>query len=191
MNSKIVIINGPAGVGKTTISKKLAEFGENSACIHGDDFKGYIINRKMDSVESGLGYKNGAAVTTNFVNGGYDLVIFEYVFEDAAYLPKFIDNLSVECPVYLFTLWTDQNTVVDRERKREGRERLGSRVLECYSTMNSGLDKLGLIIDTTDKLPDDIAYSIWNKIKGGEGAIANLPLHNDREGPATVNNSTF
>ena len=186
MNSKIVIINGPAGVGKTTISRKLAEFGENSACIHGDDFKGYIINRNIDTVESGLGYKNGATVAANFVNGGYDLVIFDYVFEEAAYLQKFIDNINVECMVYLFTLWTDENTVVHREIKRSGRERLGPRVLECYSTMKTALDQLGLIVDTTHKLPNDIANGIWNKIKSGEGIIANPPPNNDRKGLSTL-----
>ena len=88
------MINGPAGVGKTTISRKLATFGENSACIHGDDFKGYIINRNMEAVETGLGYKNGATVASNFVNGGYDLVIFDYVFEDASHLPTFHQSSS-------------------------------------------------------------------------------------------------
>lgn len=173
MDSKIIIINGPAGVGKTTVSRKLAKLGKNSACIHGDDFKGYIVSRNMDTVETGLGYKNGATVASNFIHGGYDLVIFEYVFEEAAYLPKFINHLGADSPVYFFTLWASLDTVVCREANREGRKSLGSRVLECYSTMNAGLDRLGVVIDTTDKSPDEVVACIWDRIQSGDGIVAN------------------
>jgi thymidylate kinase len=169
MHSKIIIINGPAGVGKTTVSKKLARLGKNSACIHGDDFKGYVINRNLDTVETGLGYKNGATVANNFIHGGYDLVLFEYVFENASLLPKFMDHLKVDCPVHLYTLWASQNTVIEREAHRKGRQRLGKRVLDCYSMMSTELGKLGCVVDTTDKSPDEVVISLWHKIQQGEG----------------------
>ena len=171
MNPKLIIINGPAGVGKTTVARKLANFGENSACIHGDDFKGYIIKRNLNAVATGLGYKNGATVSSNFINGGYDLVIFEYVFENDVHLPKYLNNLDADCPVFLVTLWADQNTVVKREAQRQERERLGARVLECYSAMQTALDKLGLVIDTTNKSPDEVAEEVWNSIQRGEGIV--------------------
>jgi chloramphenicol 3-O-phosphotransferase len=171
MNSKIVIINGPAGVGKTTVARKLALLGENSACIHGDDFKHYIVNRNLNTVATGLGYKNGATVANNFINGGYELVLFEYVFEDESHLPKFIDHLKVDCPVYLITLWANQGVVVDREANRSGRERLGKRVLECYAAMQQALGKLGLVIDTSAMSPDEVVMDIWRKLQKDEGSI--------------------
>ncbi|MBA3029091.1 MAG: hypothetical protein FP816_09825 [Desulfobacteraceae bacterium] len=175
MSSKIVIINGPAGVGKTTIARKLALLGENSACIHGDDFKHHIVNRNLNTVATGLGYKNGATVANNFVNGGYDLVLFEYVFEDESHLPKFIHHLNVDCPVYLITLWANQEIVLDREANRAGRERLGTRVLECYAAMEQALGKLGLVIDTSDRSPDEVVKDIWEKLEKDEGLIVSKP----------------
>ena len=82
---RIIILNGPAGVGKTTISKLLANTSENSVCISGDELKNFIIN-KTTSVQERLGYKNGATLIDNFVEAGYELIIFEYVFPNQEHI---------------------------------------------------------------------------------------------------------
>lgn len=173
MESRIIIINGPAGVGKTTVSGLIANYGNNSACIHGDDFPGYIVNRDLKKVATGLGYRNGATVTNNFINGGYDLVVYDYIFEDQTHIPKFLRYLTVDSEIHFFTLWESLNIIIDREAKRLDRDRLGSRVRECYHTMERSLNKLGLIVDTSEKLPDEIANSIWSHVQNKDSIIAN------------------
>ncbi|MBR3281612.1 MAG: (d)CMP kinase [Clostridia bacterium] len=44
--SKLYIITGPAGVGKSTISKKIAESLSKSVLIEGDDIYSQVIEIK-------------------------------------------------------------------------------------------------------------------------------------------------
>jgi chloramphenicol 3-O-phosphotransferase len=180
MKSRIVIINGPAGVGKTTVSRILATYGNSSACIHGDDFPKYIVNRDLNKVATGLGYKNGATIANNFINGGYDLVVYDYIFEDQTHIPKFIGNIAVDSDLHFFTLWTSKEIIIDREAKRLGRERLGVRVRECYNIMEKSLENLGSIIDTSNKTPEEIAETIWACVLEETSTVANLFLQRTR-----------
>jgi chloramphenicol 3-O-phosphotransferase len=173
MESRIIIINGPAGVGKTTVSKLIAKYDNNSACIHGDDFPRYIVNRDLKKVATGLGYKNGATVTNNFINGGYDLVVYDYIFEDQTHIPKFLRNLTVDSEVHFITLWGSLNTIIDREAKRLDRDRLGTRVRDCYHSMERSLKKLGLIVNTSNKFPDEISNDIWSHVLNKDSIVAN------------------
>ena len=67
MQPRIVILNGPAGVAKTTVGPLLAEYGPSAACIHGDDFRWYVVKRDQSRVQTGLGYKNGPTVASDLV----------------------------------------------------------------------------------------------------------------------------
>ena len=73
---RVVIVNGPAGVGKTTTARSLAALARSAACVHGDDLRGFIVRRDAP-VATGLGYRNGATVAGNFIAGGYDLVVLD------------------------------------------------------------------------------------------------------------------
>ena len=90
-DQQIVILNGPAGVGKTTIGRELAATIQNGVCIHGDDLRNFIVSHQSDSVESGLGYKNAATVALNFITGGYELVVVDYVFEHPRHVERFMN----------------------------------------------------------------------------------------------------
>ena len=170
-NANIVIINGPAGVGTTTVSKAFSKYGRNSAVVEGDSIKRFIAKRNDGGVETGLGYLNGATVSSNYIKAGYDLVIFEYVFEDASHLPKFLNRLTVDCPVYLFTLWAECKTVELRESTREHREQLGSRTTECWKAMEKNLSGLGMVINTEHRDANEVVSLINEKIRNGEGRI--------------------
>lgn len=163
----VVILNGPAGVGKTTAARLLASTVGNGACVHGDAFKGFIVRRQDGAVRQGLGFLNGASVVTNFVESGYDLV----VFEKPDGLEVFRCGYGASAPVHLFTLWADLETVIQRERHREGRERLGQRVCTCYGMMEQHLPALGRIIDTTQASPAMVASHIAALCIAGEGLL--------------------
>ena len=49
--SKLYIITGPAGVGKSTISKKIAELKKKSALIEGDDIYHQVIGGYVQAWE--------------------------------------------------------------------------------------------------------------------------------------------
>jgi hypothetical protein len=169
--SRVVIVNGPAGVGKTTTARVLAAMARSGACVHGDDLKGFIVRRDAP-VATGLGYRNGATVAGNFVEGGYDLVVFDYVFEDPAGVGVFLDAYTASAPVHLFTLWADLPTVLAREAQRHDTRRpLGDRVRACHAAMERHLDALGEVLDTSDRDVRAVAADICLRACAGSGLI--------------------
>lgn len=169
MSSRVILLNGPAGVGKTTVGTALASLVNNGACIHGDHLKSFIVSQVEGKVEGGLGYKNGAAVATNFITAGYELVVFEYVFEKPTHVARFLEFFQPKVPVHLFTLWAPLKVIIEREQARQNRSPLNKRVVECYKTIERNLDQLGHRIDNTGAQPIDIAGLIYYLSKENVG----------------------
>jgi chloramphenicol 3-O-phosphotransferase len=156
VRQRVVIVNGPAGVGKTTIGRLLARRAPNGVCIHGDGLAKFIVTRVEGAVETGLGYVNGATIAANFIRAGYDLVVFEYCLESAAHVRRFLDAYDAAAPVSLLTLWAPLDVVVERERERVGRTPLRERVEAGYRAMESSLGELGHIVQNVGP-PEDVA----------------------------------
>lgn len=167
---RVVILNGPSGVGKTTIGRLLAGRASNGVCIHGDALAGFIVRRESDAVERGLGYVNGATIASNFVRAGYGLVVFEYVFEGASHVQRFLDAYDAAAPVHLFTLWVELAVVQAR-----GRERSGDRVVACHEAIGANLGELGFVVENTGD-PGNVAARL------DELSVAGLS-HGDRFPP--------
>lgn len=169
--ARVILLNGPPGVGKTTVGRALAGLVPNGACIHGDCLKHFVVSRVDGAVRGGLGYVNGATVATNFVEAGYDLVVFEFVFERPSHVDRFVSALSAPVAVHLFTLWAPLETVLARERSRPNREPLGDRVAACYETMAENLAMLGARIETARMPPEMIARTIRQLAKEHSGGL--------------------
>jgi len=127
-----VILNGPAGVGKTTIGRLLAARSANGVCIHGDALSDFIVTRDDLAVELGC------------------------CFEAARHVRRFLDAYDAEAPVSMFTLWAPLGTVVERAGRRVDRRPLGDRVEACYRSMESNLAELGEVVDNL-AAPEDVA----------------------------------
>jgi chloramphenicol 3-O-phosphotransferase len=181
---RVVILNGPAGVGKTTTARLLASMVPNGACVHGDALKDFVVSRQDGAVRQGLGFLNGASIVTNFVEGGYDLVVFDFVFEKPHGVDVFRSGYLGTAPVHLFTLWADLDRVIDRERSRPGRERLGQRVTDCYRTMEQHLGSLGAVIDTSEISPRQVVDEILARCADDEALL--VPPRADRTMAAAV-----
>jgi hypothetical protein len=171
MSPIVIVLNGPAGVGKTTTARALAATADNGACIHGDQLRDFVVSRKAGAVQQGLGYRNGATVAGNFVAGGYDLVVFEYVFEKPGAIDHFTSAYRVHAPVFFFTLWASLPTVRDRERGRPGREPMGQRVDACWRQIDQHLDRLGHVIETERLSVEDVVAEILHCCRDGLGLL--------------------
>lgn|GEM_PF-3136343 len=144
---RVVLLNGPAGVGKTTTGRQLAATARNGVCVHGDDLKRFVVSRNPETVQGGLSYVGGAALADVFLDAGYDLVVFEFVFARRRHVERFLRALRSPVPVHLLTLWAPLAAVAAREAARPDRERLGARVGECWHELAAHLDELGVRID--------------------------------------------
>ena len=160
---KLIIINGPAGVGKTTISRLLAEHFSNSVCISGDILRNFIVNRGPE-VKGRLGYRNGASLILNFLEAGYECVIFEYVFPARSQLDFMLSLLDVCAEKFVFTLWAPLEEVKKREKNRPDRMPLGAQVDETYETMAANLTELGTVIETGGRSIDEVLKEIEEQV---------------------------
>ncbi len=171
MGARVILLNGPAGVGKTTVGRALASLARNGSCIHGDCLKGFIVSRMDEVVSGGLGYVNGARVAATFIEAGYDLVVFEYVFEHPSNVDRFLASFHLPVPIHLFTLWAPLSLVMEREQARPDRDRLGQRVMSCYRSIERHMGQLGRIIDTGDRPAADVAAHIYQLCHEGVGVV--------------------
>lgn len=157
---KIVIINGPAGVGKTTIAKKLCELHQNSVCIHGDSIKEFVVNRNNPEIEKQLAYKIGAMLIKRYIEAGYKFIVFEFVFENNSHI-ELVKTLLPDFKLQIFTLWDELENIIKKEKYRKNRLPLNGRVSECYNTIKRNIKDMATEIIDNSK---DIASTI-NQIK--------------------------
>lgn len=117
--SFLYIITGPAGVGKSTISKSLASKNEKSALIEGDDIYhlvcGGYVKPWLEGNHLEVFWENSIDLIMNFLNRGYD-VVFNYICtpEDIEYLRNNIKSIKIK----LCILVTDEKTIIKRDKMR-------------------------------------------------------------------------
>jgi thymidylate kinase len=154
---EVVVLNGPAGVGKTTVGRRLAAGVRNGVCVHGDDLRRFVVARDPRTVVAGPSYVAGAALADVYLDAGYDRVVFEYVFPAARHVERFRRALRSRAPVHVLTLWAPLAIVAAREAARPGRERLGGRVAACWHELAAGLPGLGAVVDASGPVESVVA----------------------------------
>jgi len=156
----ILLLNGPAGVGKTSVSEELVSLSPASVCIHGDTLRSFTTCDAREFLGGGSTYRAAAALSTAYLDMGARRVIFEYIFENPAHVETFKRAAKLGVPIHLVTLWAPFSVVQARESHRRDREHLGPRVEACYRTMEMHLDQLGIIVRTANLSPLQVAASI-------------------------------
>jgi tRNA uridine 5-carbamoylmethylation protein Kti12 len=90
----LIVITGIPGAGKSTIARLLSEALPRSVLISGDDLRHMVISGYRDPNDPWddemrsqyhLSFKNEAALTANFLGGGFDVVIDDVIRKGALY----------------------------------------------------------------------------------------------------------
>jgi hypothetical protein len=76
----IIVINGPPGVGKTTVSKALAKLVSGTVCIHGDHLRAFAPEDAQTHLGGGSTYRAAATLACAYLGMGASRVIFDYCF---------------------------------------------------------------------------------------------------------------
>ena len=149
---KIYIITGPAGVGKTTISKELANRLDKVALIEGDDIYNMIIKPELKPWKEpnhlNIFWKNVYSLIDNYLDEGFD-VVFNYIIKQKT-LEKIIERYSDRDDIKIIfkCLIVDKEELVKRDLLRPEDCRMGERSIVLLNEfLNQPFEKY--FLDTT------------------------------------------
>ena len=169
----IIVINGPAGVGKSTICQHLKNVYPEFIHISGDCLRSFAPENAKKLLGPGSTYAAAAALIIAYLDMGAENILFDYIFTSPEQAKTFRNRLPSDdiAQCHFVTLWAPWDTVKMREATRQERERLGSQVKQTYETMQANLaafgKPLGMVINNTDQ-PETTAAVILRNIGGKE-----------------------
>lgn len=135
----LYIITGPAGVGKSTISKKIAEMKTKSALIEGDEIYHQVVGGYTPAWKEGNHLNTFWKVCINsiqaYLNDGFD-VIFNYIVNPTQLetIKKEFENYNIKFVVLL----VDEDTLLARDKERPEDCQMKER---CITLLNSFKNK--------------------------------------------------
>lgn len=148
--SNLYIITGPAGVGKSTISRKIAEQKNKSVLIEGDDIYHQVIGSYIPAWKEGnhlhIFWEICIKMTQMYLNNDYD-VIFNYIINplQLEYIRQNFKNYNIKFIILL----ADENTLLLRDKERPKDCQMKERCIELlYSFKNKDFNNEN-ILDTS------------------------------------------
>jgi len=161
--SKLYIITGAPGVGKSTISKKIAISSGKSALVEGDEIYSMVCGGYESAWKEGnhleVFWENCIDIIRNFLNKDYD-VVFNYIIN-----PKTLEKLRKEfkrIETKFIVLTTDEKTIISRDKTRPEDSQMKERsVLLLNKMKNLNYDKSN-ILDTTNLSVEETVKEILN-----------------------------
>ena len=145
------IITGLCGVGKSTISQKLAEQFDLSCHINADLLYhmvvgGYIEPWKDNGTKLDLLWRNIGSLVKNFSSENYTVVLDYIVFPEHL---KYIEGLNLK--VKYVVLISDKDTIRKRDLLRPEDEVMGERAIEFLEEFREKSIDSKYLIETSTK----------------------------------------
>ncbi|MBP3256058.1 MAG: AAA family ATPase [Clostridia bacterium] len=162
--SNLYIITGPAGVGKSTISKKIAELKEKSVLIEGDEIYHQVVGGYIQAWKEGNHLETFWKVCINtikiYLEDGYD-VIFNYIIS-----PKDIEKIKEELKKYsikFVVLLVDEKTLLARDKERPRDCQMKERCIILLNNFKNKNYNENNIIDTSNLTINEVIEIIENE----------------------------
>ena len=164
--SNLYIITGPAGVGKSTISKELAKSKRKSVLIEGDDIYHQIIGGYISPWKEGnhlqIFWRVCIETIEIYLDEGYD-VIFNYIINKDDII-KIQQNFK-KYIVKFIVLLADENTLIIRDKERPLDCQMNERCLILLNSFKSTNFNKNNIIDTSNLTVKEIVSIINTRNK--------------------------
>ena len=162
----LYIITGPAGVGKSTISKELAKSYNKSALIEGDDIYHQVIGGFVQAWKEGNHLKTFWKVCVNiiktYLEDGFD-VVFNYIITPENL--ELIKTAFKDYNVKFVVLITDEATLLARDKERPIDCQMGQRCLTLLDSFKNRNYNSRNILDTSNLSVNETVDIIKNDIK--------------------------
>lgn len=159
----LYIITGPAGVGKSTVSKKLAQNLSKSALIEGDEIYHQVIGGYIPAWKEGNHLQTFWKVCINIVKSylkdGFD-VVFNYIVtpENLALLKNEFKNYTIKFIVLL----VDESTLLLRDKERPEDCQMKERCITLLNNFKNRNYNINNILDTTNLSIEETVNLIQN-----------------------------
>lgn len=160
----LYIITGPAGVGKSTISKEIAKSISKSVLIEGDDIYHQVIGGYVQAWKSGNHLNTFWKVCMNtikiYLEDGFD-VIFNYIVTPENL--ELIKNNFKDYTIKFVVLLVDESSLLLRDKQRPAASQMNDR---CITLLNSFKNKnynSNNILDTSNLSIDETLNIIENE----------------------------
>ncbi|GAB6109035.1 AAA family ATPase [Fusibacter bizertensis] len=159
MQRTIYIISGPAGVGKSTTSKRLVERLDRSSYISGDDVSHIPVNGRgkpwLCKETHDLTWKNILSLIKNLISYNYDIVIDYVTFpSEARWLVKELKYSDVR--IHYIILMVDKETIIHRDSLRAPSVQMGERSVVLLNEFNDELNDFNNVLDTQEFTADQV-----------------------------------
>lgn len=149
--NKLYLITGPAGVGKTTISKALAHNLPKFVLIEGDDIyhmvKGGYVSPWMEGNHLKLFWENSISLIKNSLENGYD-VVFNYIIKKEDY--EILKEKFKDYKIIFKVLLVSEEELLKRDCLRDEDCRMNERCLVLLNSFKKQNFSDKYIIDTTN-----------------------------------------
>ena len=140
--NKLYLITGPAGVGKSTISKLLAEKLNKSILIEGDDIYHMVISGYVQAWKPNnhleLFWKNIISLIQNGLENGYD-VVFNYIINRKDY--ELLKDKFKEYNIIFKVLLVSEEELLRRDKLRDLSCRMNERCLALLNNLKKRIFK--------------------------------------------------
>lgn len=152
----LYIITGPAGAGKSTVSRRIAETKKKSALIEGDDIYGQIKGGYIDPWEEGnyldTFWKLCLSQMKIYLEDGFD-VVFNYIISPDQL--AMIKNAFPDAKIVFAVIMVDAEELLRRDSERLPEFQMKERCLVLLDEFRKHNYAPECIVNTTDMTVDE------------------------------------
>ena len=149
--SNLYIITGPAGVGKSTISKKIAESKKKSVLIEGDEIYHQVVGGYVQAWKEGnhldTFWKICLSSIETYLEDGYD-VIFNYIVNPENV--ELIKNKFKNYTIKFIVLVVDEKKLLLRDKERPEDCQMKDRCIVLLNNFKNKNYNLNNILETSN-----------------------------------------
>lgn len=161
--ANLYIITGPSGVGKSTISRKIANLKNKSVLIEGDDIYHQVVGGYVQAWKKGNHLFTFWKVCINiiriYLEEDYD-VVFNYIVTPAVL--KQLQNEFKNYSIKFIVLLVDENTLLLRDKERSEDCQMKERCITLLKSFENNKYNEKNILDTSNLSIDETVSIIEN-----------------------------
>lgn len=158
----IIIINGPPGIGKSTIARKLTKKLKRAAVIEVDRVKYFSVDARKRTESIDIGDQQVFMMVQALRSSGKANIVLDYVYETPKYFQAVVRKLrSIDRGVYAYRLRAVLAENIHRDKRRPASVQMGQRVRELAARLDEQGDSVGYTVETTGLSVEKTAEKIF------------------------------